>query len=74
MKVGVKGNPPFLNEDLGGICLSEECFWMIEDDELHIQLTKMKKGETWLCACAGHQALDPLMQEEMRKKIMLERF
>ena len=34
----------------------------------------MKKGETWNSALMGHEQLDPMMQEEMRKKILLERF
>ena len=54
MSVGIKGNPPFLNEKLGGMIVEEESFWMLEDDELHIQLAKMKKAESWLCACEGH--------------------
>ena len=74
LTVGIKGNPPFLNEALGGHCLHEESYWMLEDDELHIQLTKMKKGDMWMSACQGHQSLDPLMQEEVRKNILLERF
>ena len=36
MSVGIKGNPPFLNEKLGGMIVEEESFWMLEDDELHI--------------------------------------
>jgi hypothetical protein len=36
ISVGIKGNPPFLDEDLGGKVKSSECYWMIEDDELHI--------------------------------------
>ena len=36
LAVGIKGNPPFLNEDLGGRVKASDSFWMIEDDELHI--------------------------------------
>ena len=36
LSVGIKGNPPFLNETLGGSVKVAESFWMIEDDELHI--------------------------------------
>ena len=36
LKVGIRGNPPFLDEDLGGIVEADESFWMLEDDELHI--------------------------------------
>ena len=74
VKVGIKGNPPFLDEDLGGIVEADESFWMLEDDELHIQFTKMKQGEMWTSVCKGHQSLDPLMQEEVKKNILLERF
>ena len=34
-------------EDLGGPVKSSESYWMIEDDELHIQLQKMHKADTW---------------------------
>ena len=55
LTIGIKGNPPFLNEKLGGQVKTSESFWMLEDDELHIQLAKLKKAETWACACKGHQ-------------------
>ena len=42
IKIGIKGNPPFIDEDLTDICEAGESYWMLEDDELHIQLTKMK--------------------------------
>ena len=35
--VGIKGNPPFLSEKLGGVIKPSESFWMIEEgNELHI--------------------------------------
>lgn len=36
LSVGIKGNPPFLCEQLGGMVIVADSFWMIEDDELHI--------------------------------------
>ena len=74
LTVGIKGNPPFLNEELGGHCVTDESLWMIEDDELHIQFSKMKRAETWMSALKGHQVLDPLLEQEVRKNILLERF
>ena len=74
LAVGIRGNPPFMNEKLGNQVKTSESFWMIEDDELHIQLCKLKKAETWLSACLGHQSLDPLAQQEVQKNILLERF
>ena len=63
LTVGIKGNPPFLAENLGGQVKTDESYWMIGDeDELNILLCKMKKGETWTCACQGHATMDPLTQ------------
>ena len=47
IKVGLKGSPPFLDEDLAGPVKASESYWMIEDEELHIQLQKVYKAETW---------------------------
>jgi hypothetical protein len=65
LTVGIRGNPPFMQEKLGNQVKTSESFWMIEDEELHIQLCKLKKAETWLSACLGHQSLDPLTQQEV---------
>ena len=55
LSVGVKGNPPFLSESMPSKCVADDSYWMIADDELHIQLTKMKVGETWKSALLGHE-------------------
>ncbi|CAL1162042.1 unnamed protein product [Cladocopium goreaui] len=47
---------------------------MIEDGELHIQLQKVHKGETWHAALKGHGQLDMFSEQEVNKKLMLERF
>ena len=52
-------------ENLGGKVKLDESLWTIEDDELHIELCKMRKGDTWTCACQGHAGLDPLTQQEV---------
>ena len=36
LTIGILGNPPFIDENLGGIIEADESFWMMEDDELHI--------------------------------------
>jgi hypothetical protein len=45
-----------------------------EDGIIHVTLQKMSKGVTWLSALKGHGQLDLLSQEELKKKLMLERF
>ena len=74
LTVGIKGNPPFIKEALFSKVLVDESFWMIEDDELHIALAKMKRAEMWEMALQGHKSMDPLMQEEIKKKLLMERF
>jgi hypothetical protein len=54
ISVGIKGNPPFMHEKLGGQIVKAESLWQIEDKEIQIVLVKMKMGETWACACQGH--------------------
>ncbi|KRX07339.1 HSP20-like chaperone [Pseudocohnilembus persalinus] len=74
ISIGIKGNPPFINEDLAGTCDSDESYWCIEDDELHIILQKAFKGQVWQSALKGHQGLDPLTQSQIQKNLLLERF
>eukprot|EP00435_Cladocopium_sp_Y103_P009777 s4081_g2.t1 len=74
LRVGLKGNPPFLNEDVFSLVETDSSFWMIEDGELHIQLQKVHKGETWHAALKGHGQLDMFSEQEVNKKLMLERF
>ncbi|KAL4494138.1 hypothetical protein ABPG72_016094 [Tetrahymena utriculariae] len=74
LKIGIKGNPPFINENLTSICDTDDSTWCIEDEELHIILQKGHKGEVWQSVFVGHDKLDPLLQQEIQKKLMLERF
>ena len=38
LKMGLKGNPPFIDEDLGGKANSEESLWTLEDGEIIITI------------------------------------
>ena len=76
LRVGLKGTPPFIDEDTWGPVKSKESFWMLSDGELNINLQKMNKAETWDAALKGRggQQIDAFTKEEVRKKMMLERF
>jgi hypothetical protein len=77
LKIGLKGNPPFIDEPTGGPVVVDESLWtMSEDGEININLQKVKTGATWDSALMGRgfQVVDPLTKQEMQKKIMLERF
>jgi hypothetical protein len=74
LKLGIKGNPPFLDNDFGGVVVADECTWTLDGSELEVTLQKMKKAETWGSAFKGHSSLNALEAEEVKKKLTLERF
>ncbi|KAG8459768.1 hypothetical protein KFE25_014331 [Diacronema lutheri] len=74
LTVGIKGNPPFLNEDFADFVNSNESFWTLEDGVLHLTLCKGSKGVTWPSLLKGHAPVDPFTQQEVQKSLMLERF
>ena len=74
VKIGIKGNPPYIDLDLSAQCIVDESFWTFEDDEVHITLQKMRKADVWSCVFRGHDSLDAVETEAMKKKILLERF
>ena len=46
----------------------------VEDGELHVTLCKIAKGVSWNAVFAGDAALDAVVGEADRKRLMLERF
>jgi hypothetical protein len=76
LKIGIKNTAPYIDEDTWGPVKTSESMWMMDDGELIINLQKMNKAETWECALLGRhgQTVDPVTKEEIRKKMMLERF
>jgi len=73
ISIGIKGNPPYINDDLFSSVKHKESFWSIEDGELHIFLVKATLGETWPGVLAG-AVMDPFSQDQVKKNLMLERF
>mmetsp|Transcript_25745 Transcript_25745/g.66597 ORF Transcript_25745/g.66597 Transcript_25745/m.66597 type:complete len:157 (-) Transcript_25745:277-747(-) len=74
LRVGIKGNPPFIDDDFCELVNSEDSLWTLEDGVLHLSLAKGSKGVTWASMLKGQQALDPYSQSEVQKSLMLERF
>mmetsp|Transcript_66490 Transcript_66490/g.182360 ORF Transcript_66490/g.182360 Transcript_66490/m.182360 type:complete len:157 (-) Transcript_66490:238-708(-) len=74
LKLGIKGNPPFIDEDWEQTVNASESTWMMEDGELHLVLTKGSKGVTWRSLIRGHTAVDEYTASEVQKSLMLERF
>ena len=73
VQLGIKGNPPYMDDDLGGLVKASESFWTLEDGTLHVSLEKGMEGETWLSAILGHE-LDAVTAQEDQKRLLLERF
>jgi hypothetical protein len=61
---------------LGGPVKVKESMWTLSDGEININLQKMYKAEMWECALRGRggAAVDAFSREEVRRKLMLERF
>eukprot|EP00968_Pinguiococcus_pyrenoidosus_P028076 scaffold7624_cov248-Pinguiococcus_pyrenoidosus.AAC.18 len=57
LQLGLAGNPPFLDEETGGLVKADESYWMMADGELVITLQKGFKGETWDAALKGEVGL-----------------
>ena len=76
LRIGLRGNPPFLDEDTYGPVVEAESFWMMNDGEITVNLQKMRKGETWDAALKGRggASVDPFTKQEIQKQLMLERF
>jgi hypothetical protein len=74
VELGVKGNPPYLNHDLGGPVKVDSSFWTIEDRTMHVTLQKRQKGQPWPSAIAGHGNLDAFTADQEQRRLMLERF
>ena len=55
LKVGLKDDHPFLDEDLQNTCSVDESMWMVEDNQIHILLIKTDKSQVWTSACLGHE-------------------
>eukprot|EP00878_Enallax_costatus_P007672 GHUV01008032.1.p1 GENE.GHUV01008032.1~~GHUV01008032.1.p1 ORF type:complete len:161 (+),score=40.95 GHUV01008032.1:319-801(+) len=73
LKFGRKGNPPFLDMDLYMPVKVSDCIWTLEDNILHVTLTKLEQGEPWQAVIKGHE-LDPLTQQQDQQRLLLERF
>ena len=77
LRIGLKGNPPFIDESTPELVVVDESTWtMGEDGEINVTLQKAKRGVTWGCALMGRgqQEVDPVTKQEMQRSIMLERF
>mmetsp|Transcript_7641 Transcript_7641/g.23610 ORF Transcript_7641/g.23610 Transcript_7641/m.23610 type:complete len:168 (+) Transcript_7641:121-624(+) len=74
LRLGIRGNPPFLDEDTWGPVVQGESYWTLDGRELTILLQKMRKGETWDAALRGRGTVDPVTRQQIQKDMMLERF
>lgn len=49
-------------------------YYIIEDDEIHVNLQKLQKGETWSKCLSGQSEMDEITKTNMKKDMMKERF
>lgn len=74
LKIQISGADPYINEKLTSKVRNSECLWEIDGEEIIITLPKALKGETWKSVFIGHGNLNELQLEEVKKKMLKERF
>mmetsp|Transcript_10079 Transcript_10079/g.11568 ORF Transcript_10079/g.11568 Transcript_10079/m.11568 type:complete len:151 (+) Transcript_10079:143-595(+) len=74
LTLGIKGNPPFINEEFFDRVIADESMWTMDNGEIEINLQKVKKASTWDACLKGHGELNPSVKTEVQKKMTLERF
>ena len=74
MRLGLRGNPPFLDEPTGGPIVAKESHFYMVDGEITVAMSKMRKGETWGTALGGRGQVDPFTRQEIQRELMIERF
>ncbi|KAK9845103.1 hypothetical protein WJX74_010649 [Apatococcus lobatus] len=73
LKIGLKGNPPYLDLSFSHRVKSSESFWTLDKTQLNLQLTKAEQGEPWTSLFVGHD-INPLTHQVETQRLMLERF
>ncbi|GMH44637.1 hypothetical protein BSKO_12589 [Bryopsis sp. KO-2023] len=73
LRVGMKPNPPYLDQDFHAPVKPSDCFWTLEDGVLHITLQKFDEADPWPSALKGHD-LAISKAEDDKKRLLLERF
>eukprot|EP00271_Cylindrocystis_brebissonii_P023267 TRINITY_DN9567_c0_g3_i1.p1 TRINITY_DN9567_c0_g3~~TRINITY_DN9567_c0_g3_i1.p1 ORF type:complete len:158 (+),score=30.01 TRINITY_DN9567_c0_g3_i1:354-827(+) len=73
LRLGAKGNQPYLDHDLGGGVKADASFWTVEDGVLHVTLQKAERAIAWKGALVGHEIQEYDADQEKRR-LMLERF
>ncbi|KAK6474818.1 nudC domain-containing protein 2-like [Huso huso] len=76
ISLSVKGQEMFKGK-LFGSTIEDEATWTLEDKKLiriSLMKTSREAGNCWTSLLEGEYCADPLVQEQMQKKLTLERF
>jgi len=74
LTLGIKGNPPYIDEDFGDAVNASASFWTLEDGIVHLTLEKAHPGQPWSCACKGQGQLNAFQVQQEQQKLLLQRF
>ena len=75
VRVGIVGNPPYLEHELAERVRVDDSVWTWEEGELAATLAKSERGKAWSAPFAAHAATsDERENEEDKRRLMLERF
>jgi len=77
IKVHVRGSP-ILEGKLFAKVKADDSVWTLEDDDngksLEIELVKAEEHLLWKSVVEGKDSMNPFVEEQVNKKMMLERF
>ena len=75
LRVGIAGNPPYLEHALAETVRPDESVWTLEDGELRCELAKVIRGKSWSAPFEAHRASANKEEcEADSRRLMLERF
>jgi len=75
IKVALKGKDIFIKGELNSAVRPTDSFWTLEDNkEVRIIMQKAKQHEVWKSLILSEHVLDPMLLQDMEKKMMLEKF
>eukprot|EP00008_Paramoeba_atlantica_P009236 CAMPEP_0201485524 /NCGR_PEP_ID=MMETSP0151_2-20130828/9617_1 /ASSEMBLY_ACC=CAM_ASM_000257 /TAXON_ID=200890 /ORGANISM="Paramoeba atlantica, Strain 621/1 / CCAP 1560/9" /LENGTH=144 /DNA_ID=CAMNT_0047869689 /DNA_START=107 /DNA_END=537 /DNA_ORIENTATION=+ len=78
IEIKVKSKGTILQGKLFSTIKSDDSVWTLEDNgkekTLEIELVKAEEHQLWCSVVEGKDTINPLIEEEIKKKMMLERF
>ena len=76
LKLGLKGEKPFLDETFFDLVEVDESLWFLDFDlkKISFDLKKTKKNLSWTKIFKNHEGLNVFQKEELKKQMLKDKF